>query len=252
MFPFSEIGPFDRTEKKALLVAFFFCAAFVGLVSVSAPAKRVRKQPLTVVSTTPSTDPFSSVPSYIDPLQRFRVAPENFWAFDFMNFSYGDYVSSDGKRLPLTIRQGVSETNPGWFELKDVFYRDLTGDGIAEAIVRLWHVQCDGLCNGTDLFYIYTTHNGKLKNLWQYETGTYTYGCGLKYVMFGNRQIVIELFGRCSTQAMVSPGPAKFLVEDSTFTVFEFDGRRFITKSAKYIVEPMHNVKNFVPEIRIY
>ena len=252
MFPFSEIGPFDRTEKKALLVAFFFCAAFVGLVSVSAPAKRVRKQPLTIVSTTPSADPFSSVPSYIDPLQRFRVAPENFWAFDFMNFSYGDYVSSDGKRLPLTIRQGVSETNPGWFELKDVFYRDLTGDGIAEAIVRLWHVQCDGLCNGTDLFYIYTTRNGKLKNLWQYETGTYTYGCGLKYVMFGNRQIVIELFGRCSTQAMVSPGPAKFLVEDSTFTVFEFDGRRFITKSAKYIVEPMHNVKNFVPEIRIY
>ena len=180
------------------------------------------------------------------------TVPENFWAFDFMNYSYGDYVSSDGKRLPLTLRQGVLEENPGWFELKDVFYKDLTGDGIADAIVRMWHVQCDGLCNGTDLFYIYSTSNGKLKNLWRYETGTYTYGCGLKYAMFGNKQIVMELFGRCSTQAMVSPGPAKFLVEDSTFTVFEFDGRRFITKSAKYIVEPMHNVKNFVPEIRIY
>ena len=249
MFPFSEIGPFDRSEKKALLVAFLFCAAFIGLVCVSAPAKRVRKKPLTIVSTTPPPAPFEPP---VDPLQRFRVPPENFWAFDFMNYSYGDYVSSDGKRLPLTLRQGVLEENPGWFELKDVFYKDLTGDGIADAIVRMWHVQCDGLCNGTDLFFIYSTRNGKLKNLWRYETGTYTYGCGLKYAMFGNKQIVMELFGRCSTQAMVSPGPAKFLVEDSTFTVFEFDDHRFITKSAKYIIEPMRNVRNYEPEIRIY
>ena len=252
MFPFSEIGPFDRSEKKALLVAFLFCAVFVGLLSVTAPTKRVRKQPLTIVSTTPSTDPFSSVPSYIDPLQRFRVAPENFWAFDFMNFSYGDYVSSDGKRHPLTIRQGVLEDDPGWFEVKDVFYKDLTGDGAIDAIVRLSHVQCDDLCYATDLFYIYATRNGKLKNLWRYETGSYVYGCGLKSLTLGDKQMVVELFGRCSTQAMVSPGPAKFLVEDSTFTVFEFDGSRFITKSAKYIVEPMRNVKNWEPEIRIY
>ena len=173
MFPFCEIGPFDRTEKKALLVAFLFCAMFVGLVGVSAPAKRVPKKP-TVVDTTP---PPASFEPPVDALRRFRVPPENFWAFDFMNYSYGDYVSSDGKRVPLTLRQGVLEQHPGWFELKDVFYRDLTGDGIAEAIVRMWHVQCDGLCNGTDLFYIYSTRNGKLKNIWRYETGTYTYGC---------------------------------------------------------------------------
>ena len=249
MFPFSEIGPFDRTEKKALLVAFLFCAMFVGLLSVSAPAKRVRKKPLTIVSTTP---PPASFEPPVDPLQRFRVPPENFWAFDFMNYSYGDYVSSDGKRLPLTLRQGVLEENPGWFELKDVFYKDLTGDGIADAIVRMWHVQCDGLCNGTDLFFIYSTRNGKLKNLWRYETGTYTYGCGLKYAMFGNKQIVMELFGRCSTQAMVSPGPAKFLVEDLTFSIFEFDGRQFRTRLMKYIPESLSNVKNWEPEIWIY
>jgi hypothetical protein len=70
--------------------------------------------------------------------------------------------------------------------------------------------------------------------------------------MFGDKQIVMELFGRCSSQAMVSPGPAKFLVEDSTFTVFEFDGRRFITKSAKYIIEPIRKVQHWEPEIRIY
>jgi len=178
--------------------------------------------------------------------------PENFWDFDFMNFSYGRYVSSDGKSHALNIRQGLLEGKSEWFEVKDVFYKDLTGDGIAEAIVRLWHVQCNDTCNGTDLFYIYSTRNGKLTNLWRYETGTYAYGCGLKYVMFGDKQIVMELFGRCSSQAMVSPGPAKFLVEDSTFTVFEFDGRRFITKSAKYIIEPIRKVQHWEPEIRIY
>lgn len=251
MFPFTEFGPFDRTERKALLVAFLFCAVFIGLLSVSAPAKRVRKT--TTMNTTLADIPFEPpVSAYNDPLQKFRSAPENFWPFDFMNFSYGGYKSSDGKMRPLTLRQGVLQENPGWVQLKDVFYKDLTGDGIEEAIVRLWHVQCDGLCNGTDLFYIYTTRNGKTKELWRYETGTYTYGCGLKFIMLGNKQIVMELFGRCSTQAMVSPGPAKFLVEDSTFTVFEFDGHRFVTKSAKYIVEPIRSVKNWDPEIRIY
>lgn len=253
MFPFSEIGPFDRSEKKALLVAFLLCAVFIGLLSVSAPARRVRKKPLTIVSTTPPANLYEPrAPSYVDPLEGFRAVPENFWAFDFMNFSYGSYVSSDGKSHALTIRQGLLEGKSEWFELKDVFYRDLTRDGIEEAIVRLWHVRCDDSCNGTDLFYIYSTRNGKLKNLWQYETGTYAYGCGLKYVMFGEKQIVMELFGRCSSQAMVSTGPAKFLIEDSTFTVFEFDGRQFVTKSAKYIVEPIRNVQHWEPEIRIY
>jgi hypothetical protein len=252
MFPFSEIGPFDRSEKKALLVAFLFCAVFVVLISVSAPAKRVRKERLTIVSTTPATDPFSSVPSYIDPLQRFRVAPESFWDFDFMNFSYGDYVRSDGKRRPLIIQQGMMADDPGWFEVKEVFYNDLTGDGTPDAIVRLAHVQCDDMCYATDLFYIYTPRNGKLKNLWRYETGSYVYGCGLKSLTVGDKQMVMELFGRCSTQAMISPGPAKFLVEDATLTVFEFDGSRFITKSAKYIIEPMHDVESWEPKIRIY
>lgn len=251
MFPFSKIGPFDRGERKALLVAFVFCAIFIGLLSTSAPTRRVQRK-LNIASTTPPADLYEPpAPPRVDPLQRFRAVPENFWPFDFTNFSYGKYLSSDGKSKALNIRQGMLEGESEWFELKDVFYRDLTGDGIEEAIVRLWHVQCYGMCNGTELFYIYTTNNGKLKNLWRYETGTYAYGCGLKFIMFGDKQIVTELFGRCSSQAMVSPGPSKFLIEDSTFTVFEFDGSRFETKSAKYIIEPIRNVQHWEPEIRI-
>lgn len=251
MFPFSEIGPFDRSEKKALLVAFLFCAVFVVLLSVSAPATR-HKKPLTTVNTRMGDIQYEPPPPYIDPLDRFRAVPDNFLEVDFRNLSYGSYATSDGESHVLNLRQGTAGDESDWFELKDVFYKDLTGDRIAEAFVKIRHGVCDGTsCTNTDRFYIYATSNGKLKNLWQYETGSYAYGCGLKSLMLGDRQIVLELFGRCSTQAMISPGPAKFLVEDVTSTVFEYDGRRFVTKSAKYILEPMRNVKNWEPVILI-
>ena len=253
MFPFTEIGPFDRTEKKALLVAALFCAVFIVLLSVLAPVQRVHQRPLSVVDTTPLTTPFEPPPPYVDPLERFRIVPGNFSEVDFQNFSYGVYSSPELKPLSLTLTEGKMWDDSGWFNLQDVYYKDITGDGSPEAIVRLLHLRCHGSCDGgSDVFYIYSRRNGKLKNIWRYETGSYAYGCGLKSFTLGDKVILMELFGRCSTQAMVSPGPAKFLVEDFTFAVFEFDGRQFLTKSMKYITEPLSNVKNWQPEIRIY
>jgi len=102
------------------------------------------------------------------------------------------------------------------------------------------------------VFFIYSRRNGKLKNIWRYETGSYAYGCGLKLLMVGDTEIIMDLFGRCSTRKMVSPGPAKYLVEDLTSTVFEFDGRQFTTKSTRYITDGMRNVKNWESQIWIY
>ena len=253
MFPFSEIGPFDRTEKKALLVAALFCAVFVVLLSVSVPAKRVHKKTLTVLSTTPLSTPFEPpVPSYVDSLERFRIVPRNFSEVDFQNFSYGLYSSPELKPLSLTLTDGKMWDDSGWFNLQDVYYRDITGDGSPEAIVRLLHLRCHGTCDGgSDILYIYSRRNGKLKNIWRYETGSYAYGCGLKSITFQDKEITMQLFGRCSTQAMVSPGPAKFLVEDLTFSIFEFDGRQFTPSLTKYIPESLSNVKNWEPQIWI-
>jgi hypothetical protein len=222
MFPFYEIGPFDRSEKKALLFAALFCALFIGLLSVLSPAKRVRKKPLTIVSTTPLTTPFEpSEPSYGDPGQEFRLVSENFSGVDFQNFSFGIYTSPDLKPLSLTLTDGKMWDDSGWFNLQDVYYKDVTGDGSPEAIVRLLHLRCHGSCDGgADLFYIYSRHNGKLKNIWRYETGSYAYGCGLKSFTLGNKQIVMELFGQCASQV-------------TGYTVFEFDGSRFTTTSAQ-------------------
>jgi len=254
MFPFTRIGPFDRTEKKALLLAFLFCALFIVSFSLSMSANRTRKKRVTLLSTTPLITPLEpSVPSYVDPLEKFRLVPENFWKYDFRNFSYGVYATSNGRMRALTLTHGVLEDDSGWFELKDVYYKDITGEGSEEAIVRLSRVRCSGSCDGGgDIFFVYTTRNGKLKNLWRYETGSYAYGCGLKSFTLGSKQIDLELFGRCPRPAMEYPGPAKFVVDDLTLVLFEFDGRRFTTTTIDYIPESARNVKNWEPEIRIY
>src|ERR1044072_4205941 len=104
MFPFTEIGPFDRTEKKALLLAAVFCALFVGLLSLFSSPKHARKKQLTIVSTTPLTRPFEPpAPSRIDPLEKFRFVPENFSKVDFKNFKYDVYSVSVGKPVSLTL-----------------------------------------------------------------------------------------------------------------------------------------------------
>ncbi|HKG58946.1 MAG TPA: hypothetical protein VKB05_04135 [Pyrinomonadaceae bacterium] len=255
MFPLSQIGPFDHTEKKALLVAAFCCALFIVFFSASMTVKRVRVQKKwTIVSTTPPTKPYEpSEPSYGDPLERFRVVPRNFSDVDFQNFSYGTYPSSDLKPLNLTLTGGNMWDESGWFNVQDVYYNDITGDGSPEAIVRLLHLRCHGSCDGgADLFYIYTRRNGKLRNIWRYETGSYAYGCGLKAFTVENKQMVLELFGRCARPAMDYPGPSKFMVEDLTAILFRFEGGRFVTKTIQYIPEPSRSVKHWQPEIRIY
>ncbi|HEY4424062.1 MAG TPA: hypothetical protein VGN10_07640 [Pyrinomonadaceae bacterium] len=206
------------------------------------------------MSTAPVTTPFEPpVPSYVASLDKYRIIPANFTEVDFQNFSYGTYKSPELKPLSLTLTDGKMWDDSGWFNLQDVYYKDITGDGSPEAIVRLLHLRCHGSCDGgSDLFYIYSRRNGKLKNIWRYETGSYAYGCGLKSIQFEDKEITMQLFGRCSSQAMVSPGPAKFLVEDLTFTTFEFDGRQFTTKSMNYFPESLSNVKNWEPQIWIY
>ena len=137
--------------------------------------------------------------------------------------------------------------------LKDVYYRDVTGDRKAEAIAWLSHVQCHGPCDGgANIFYIYKVADGKLKPIWQYETGSYAYGCGLKSFTIAGKQLVLELFGNCPTESIGERGPSKFVVEDLTFILLEFDGQRFARQWTEFFDTPPNHVKNYEPAIRIF
>ena len=259
MFPFSGFGPFDRSERKALLFALLFSCLFIVVIASARPhPRRIRistnefKVP-TPVAPHKFPEPYLSSVHLLD---RFRVRPERFRQVDFKNHSYGPYTSSDGTMIDLSLEHNELRLpkNSGWFALRDVYYKDVTGDGREEAIVWLSHVQCSsGSCNsGTDLFYIYTVRNGILKSIGRYETGTYTDGCGLKSLTLFNKQIMLALFGDCPKPAMDDPGEPKFIAGGFTIILSEFDGRRFTQKSTEYFVTPPTNVGGFEPMINIF
>jgi len=188
-------------------------------------------------------------------LERFRVVPREFQEVDFRNYTYGLYKLSGGQIIDLSLWNGELELpdNLGSFTLKDVYYRDVTGDWKPEAIAWLSHVQCEGPCDGgANIFYIYTVADGKLKPIWQYETGSYAYGCGLKSFTISGKQLVLELFGHCPKESIRDRGPAKFVAAGLTFIVLEFDGRQFAQHPIQYFDTSPHNVKNYEPAIRIF
>jgi hypothetical protein len=245
----------DRSERKALWIAILVGSLFIVTLAVAhQPAARKRKGELAILKPPPPTKHVDAQ-SVAELTDMYRAVPDEFKNIDFKNYAYGVYGPPTGRQFDLTLYAGQLRLpdDLGTFALKDVYYKDLTGDRQPEAIVRLSHVKCGGPCDGgASLLYIFTVREGKLNKIWDYETGSYANGCGLKSVVLGTRQVVVELFGRCPDLATEFSGPAKFVVEDLTFIRFEFDGRRFVTKTMEVIPEPARDVKNYEPEILIY
>ena len=109
--------------------------------------------------------------------KKYRIAPEAFAHIDFENHSYGSYRLPSGKKIDLHLKDGKLEydyqdADTGWIEFNDVYYADVTGDGVPEALVILSHVECGVSCDGgSALFYIYSARKHRLYRIWKYETG---------------------------------------------------------------------------------
>lgn|GEM_PF-1434069 len=188
--------------------------------------------------------------------KKFKIPSQEFSRIDFKNFKYPYQVSPE-KKVKLPLKNGVYEYDftdeRGWFSLRDVYYVDLTNDGKQEAIVILSHIACGASCDGgAELFYLYTVKQNGLKLLWQFETGSLAYGCGLKSVSVKNRKIVLGLFGRCSDGVTNSSLMGrKYYVKGITRLTFSFNGRRFVEKRRKFAPFPERRVSNYSPKISI-
>jgi hypothetical protein len=183
-----------------------------------------------------------------------KAVPDKFKRVDFKNFSY-PYKFSFGKKWKLVLKNGESEydfeNDRGWFNLSDVYFIDLTNDRVPEALVMIWHVSCGASCDGgAALFYVYSFDNHKLQSLWQYETGSLAYGCGLKSFTAKGAKIVLELFGRCANDKDQSSS-GKFQVEDITRVTFGAHGRRLRARKREFFPSPTRDVRNYRPEIFI-
>ncbi|MDQ3820728.1 MAG: hypothetical protein M3362_24005, partial [Acidobacteriota bacterium] len=180
--------------------------------------------------------------------EKVKIVPDAYKGIDFKNFTYPYQFPHDGKKINATLRNGEYEFNfedeRGWLSFSEVYYADLTGDGSPEAIVLLWHVSCGGSCNGgSALFYVYTTQQNKLKSLWRCETGSLKYGCGLKSFSVKNKEVTLELFGRCPDGLEESAGTMAFLIKDTTRLTFRFIGRKFLEEKKEFISVPERDVK---------
>jgi len=189
--------------------------------------------------------------------EKFRIAPESFKHIDFKNFSYPYKFSYNGRKINFTLKNGgyefdFEDDDRGWFNFSDVFYVDLTSDDKLEAIVMLSHVSCGVSCDGgARLFYIFTSGQSKLKPLWQFETGSLGYGCGLKSFTVKDKKITMELFGRCFDEKEESSAMGKFQVKDTTRLIFGFNGKKFVEEKKEFISVPERSVLNYRPEISI-
>ena len=247
-----------RSELEAKLVAAFVslgCLVFFVLIA------RPQKQPPRKISNVPVATPQPSIEKPtrpIDPNEQFRSVPGRWASIDFEHHYYGPHKFFGGRTIGLTLKNGEYEYNfyerRGWFSLSDVYYVDITGDQIPDAFVNLSHVECGGgSCDGgSDLFFIYSKNaEGKLKELFRYETGSYGYGCGLKSLTLAGKEVRLELFGRCPRPAMEDPGPGKFMVKDLTQLVFRYHEKGFLSTTTEFVTTDVIDVKNYQPEVHI-
>lgn len=198
-----------------------------------------------------------------------KDVPSEFKNIDFKNFSYP--MSIDPAMTPNLRRQTVKLTDGGYeyddrkvgggarYQLDEVDYVDLTGDGRKEAIVQLSQLICGGSCDGgAEFFYFYSSAQAKATLLSRIETGSLGYDCGLKLFSLKRESLTLETFKACSFNGTsIKPvyvkeeQGGKFIANEFTRFTFKFKGGRFVLKKREVFPNPDRDVKNYPAKIEI-
>lgn len=186
--------------------------------------------------------------------------PFAFKGIDFKNFSY----PTIWRTQIIPLKNGIYEYEDpktlghNTYNFEGVTYAKLIGDGKKEAVVQLFRVICGGSCDGgSHLFYFYSVHQNKLKLVWQIETGSLAYGCGLKSFTIKKRTITLELFRKCHFKDAAFENDldqkevSKFEAKNFTRFTFNYTGQKFALEKRDIFPYTEESVKNYRPEIRI-
>ncbi|HEY0762176.1 MAG TPA: hypothetical protein VGD61_07350 [Pyrinomonadaceae bacterium] len=270
-FTSSSSGPGDRTELKAVLIALLSTVLFIGFLTfVFRLAKRDNivvsthrrfvvadqaRPPLVDVPVTESTVETQLPPLPPDGNEPYRFVPAVFSGIDFGNRSYGTYTFIDGKHIELELVAGQFRLfleQKHYFNIRDVFYADVTGDSKPEAIVRLSHLRCIYTCDGAaDLFYIYALDKGVLTEIFNYETGNADSGCGLKSFKARKQQVSLEMFGECPSLVDIPQAAKSVVVDRVTRLEFRYEGDRFVQRRKRIFPITSGSDVNYGTEIQI-
>ncbi len=255
MNSFKGSGMADRAELRAVVFALASCFIFIGfLVAINRSPSRIVASTTKIHISPPPPPPAPRITERpADRNQMFRIVPTNFMGVDFENRSYGDYRSPNGAKRELVLTDGgfreFGDTSQ-WFNLNDVFYTDLTGDGVPEAIVMMTHIECSPTCDaGKNLLYVFSETDG-LKEILKYESGSGMEGCSLRSLTVKNGRMALELFGRCP-----NPEPSNILDiserYDLTRVEFSFNGTKLVEKGKTFRTVPNRNEVNYGVDVRI-
>jgi hypothetical protein len=253
----------DPSELKAILFALVPCLLFIGFLtfvhrlSTATPVVKVRVAPPPPPAMPAPPVRISELPPpAVDMNARFRVVPSSFRGINFATRSYGTYQLSDGTNRELVLVDGqyrdFGETQQ-WFDLNDVVYTDLTGDGRPEAIVMLTHLECGRQCDGgKNLVYIYSHEDGVLSEILKFEGGSGLGGCSLKSLMVRNKVLTLDLFGKCPQPATDTGEYVRRDTYDVTRLEFFFNGRRLGERKRTVVTLPDLHEVNYGVDIHIF
>lgn len=255
---FKRSGSADPSEVKAILFAVLSCLLFIGFLTFVYRIPRNERRVIRVVQSAPPAMPVPPIratepppPPPADMNARFRVVPSSFRGINFATRSYGTYKLADGTKHELVLVDGqyreFGETQQ-WFDLNDVLYTDLTGDGRPEAIVLMTHLECARQCDGgKNLVYVYSHEDGILTEILKYESGSGMDGNSLKSLTVKNKQLTLDLFGDVPSSDLVIRDTYKL-----TRVEFFFNGRKLVERKRTVLTVPNRNEVTSAVDVHIF
>jgi hypothetical protein len=171
---------------------------------------------------------------------------------DFNNFSYPKIWEKGSVKVKNGCF-GQEITQPGLsierYSLESVEFVDFNADGVDEALIEVIFFSGGVSTGSSENFYIYQLRGQKPNLIWRIATGSRAY-CGTKDHELKDRQIILELFGKCTVK---SDGNFKdegkhsydFAAEDYTKFVFGWSGGKFIEKSREVFPFPERDIKEY-------
>lgn len=187
---------------------------------------------------------------------KFEIVPAEWKNVDFQNIIYPDENFPRG----IVMKDGEFEfdykyDDRGMVNFDKVLYFDITGDKQIDALVILLEYHCGAGCKNSESnhFYIFSLKNNKPRCVWDYNTNMAGYEGGLKSFTAGNKQIVIEEFGKCTESDQLknpfcNSGNNSKNIDRRTFI---FDGKNFKVNRKEFIETDYINVSGYQPDIKI-
>ena len=185
--------------------------------------------------------------------------PPAFAKVDFRNHTYQTL-----ERRSVTLRNGKAvfpyeHMGGESYDFRKVYFVDLMGKEIPEAIVELTRVECGGSCDGgSQLFYIYSIEQDRLRLMQRIEFGSIAYDCGLMSFLLNKRSLTVETANSCrfkndAFQLFQDPdgGDNKFRATTYSHFDFELEHNRFVLKKRKVLPNPQPDTRNYPARIEI-